>query len=261
MADIKLSAEATEVIRRSTIKDNILILPNGILPRPLYEEVNAIFRHAGGRWSRKDGGHRFERNPSELLAKFLADGRTVDVKKRDQAFYTPEPLARQLAIAAAVEGKVVLEPSAGEGALVKACLECGAAMMDAVEKNEDAAGRLMKLSRTRVHCGDFLGCQPGSHPWMRESYERIVMNPPFAKGAAGKHLAHALRFLAPGGRLVAVLPASWTREILETFLRLRMKRPHGIVRLANEPGAFKESGTNVSTITAVVTEFRFSAPC
>ena len=51
-------------------------------------------------------------------------GSIVDPKKERQAFYTPPALARLIARAARLKpGIHVLEPSVGEGALVKACLE------------------------------------------------------------------------------------------------------------------------------------------
>ena len=36
------------------------------------------------------------------------------------------------------------------------------------------------------------------------TFDRIVMNPPFANGDDIKHIMHALKMLKPGGRLVAI---------------------------------------------------------
>jgi hypothetical protein len=41
-----------------------------------------------------------------------------------------------------------------------------------------------------------------------QTYTKIVMNPPFADGRAKLHVEHAYSLLAPGGRLVSVVPAS-----------------------------------------------------
>jgi SAM-dependent methyltransferase len=39
-------------------------------------------------------------------------------------------------------------------------------------------------------------------------FDRVVMNPPFADGRAKLHTEYAYGLLKPGGRLVAILPAS-----------------------------------------------------
>ena len=38
-------------------------------------------------------------------------------------------------------------------------------------------------------------------------FDRVVMNPPFCRGRDLDHVRHALRFVAPGGRLVAIMSA------------------------------------------------------
>jgi 16S rRNA G1207 methylase RsmC len=50
---------------------------------------------------------------------------------------------------------------------------------------------------------DFLDVDPAE----RDPYNRVVMNPPFSGGKDILHITHALRFLKPGGRLVAVMAA------------------------------------------------------
>jgi hypothetical protein len=67
--------------------------------------------------------------------------------------------------------------------------------------------------------GNFLCLQNGTHGFSigdflashsTETYDRVVMNPPFARNAAPKHVLHAYDFLKPGGRLVSVMPSSVT---------------------------------------------------
>jgi protein-L-isoaspartate O-methyltransferase len=55
------------------------------------------------------------------------------------------------------------------------------------------------LSGLHVHHGDFLECNHEIG-----TFDRILMNPPFANGQDIKHITHALRYLSPGGRLVAI---------------------------------------------------------
>ena len=49
---------------------------------------------------------------------------------------------------------------------------------------------------------DFLAVPPAP------VYDRVIMNPPFTRGQDVTHVQHALRFVRPGRRLVAVMPAS-----------------------------------------------------
>ena len=84
-------------------------------------------------------------------------------------------------------------------------------------------------------------------------FDRVVMNPPFAKRADVFHVNHALRFLKPGGRLVSIMSSSVTfrdDKLTEAFRDLVKARGGSIE--ANDKGAFKESGTLVNTVTVVI---------
>ena len=51
----------------------------------------------------------------------------------------------------------------------------------------------------KVVCADFLECNGNLG-----KFDRIIMNPPFSDAADIKHIKHAIAFLKPGGRLVAL---------------------------------------------------------
>lgn len=74
------------------------------------------------------------------------------------------------------------------------------------------------------------------------------MNPPFAKGQDMAHIAHALAFLASGGRLVAIC-ANGPRQSAK--LRPVVEAAGGWW-IELEDGAFAESGTNVRTVMLVI---------
>ena len=44
--------------------------------------------------------------------------------------------------------------------------------------------------------------------WSVQQVDRIVMNPPFSEGRWLAHTQHAASLVKPGGKLVAILPAS-----------------------------------------------------
>lgn len=135
-------------------------------------------------------------------------------------FPTPEPLARRMIELAGgnLEGLTVLDPSCGIGSLLDLAAEAGA-MCYGFEIVPKLAAYCHKWSLARmVECRDFLdipladvvanrcGFLAGSGLASRGA-DVVLMNPPFEKGAAPVHVRHALRFLKPGGVLVAVVPS------------------------------------------------------
>jgi Methyltransferase small domain len=99
----------------------------------------------------------------------------------------------------------------------------------------------------RVVCSDFLECNGDLG-----KFDRVLMNPPFANGSDIKHIKHALTFLKPGGRLVAIC-AGGTRQA------------EALQPLAEDSGGlweplpadtFKESGTAVNTVLLTINQER-----
>jgi predicted RNA methylase len=250
MADAKLTPEVRAILERSTITDHAVILPPEQLARPLYEAVNKVLVNAGGKWNRGARAHIFKGDPRTALGLVLETGVAVDQKKKFQSFYTPTDLANELAVQANVSGFVVLEPSAGDGALVSACNKFGAKSIVAVEIRDEMRAALLALAGTVMTC-DFLNMTPCEWP----PFDRIVMNPPFTRNQDIRHAEHALKFLARGGRLVAVMMGTAEhRKQLATALKgyerwsvgQRGDCPSYSIRDVPR-GTFKESGTDVAT--------------
>jgi hypothetical protein len=70
------------------------------------------------------------------------------------------------------------------------------------------------------------------------------MNPPFENGADIKHITHAISFLKPGGRLVAIC-ANGPRQNEKL-------RPLADTWEPLPDGTFKESGTGVNTVLLTI---------
>ena len=118
-------------------------------------------------------------------------------------FQTPVEIAAMMAEAAGITADTsVLEPSAGLGRLVNACLAAGCGRVVAVEVSPDCAGELyrMELDGMEIRQRDFLLLSPDE----LGQFDRVVMNPPFHMRADIAHIQHASRFVKPGGRLVAL---------------------------------------------------------
>src|SRR5437764_12464064 len=90
----------------------------------------------------------------------------------------------------------VLEPSAGTGAIVRP-IPTGARVV-AVELVANLA-RALEHMAPEVRCGDFLAMNGELG-----TFDRIVMNPPFANAADIRHIEHPRGKLKPGGRPVAI---------------------------------------------------------
>jgi len=236
MAHVKMTDEVIAILKNSTVEGNVLKLPPGQLDRKLYEAVNKALIAAGGKWKTNLKGHLFDGDPMKKLGIAIETGTVIDTKKVRQAFYTPKDLAVYLVDLACIEdGNTILEPSAGNGALLKEMP--GHTYRYAVEIDPDEAAKLYPYA-TSVHCGDFLEWNGAGR-----MFDRIIMNPPFTKNQDIKHVAHALKLLKPGGILVAVM---WPNTERPAFKAMLEGLDHEIYE--NEAGAFKESGTDVATI-------------
>jgi 16S rRNA G1207 methylase RsmC len=87
----------------------------------------------------------------------------------------------------------------------------------------------------------------------RQDFDRVLMNPPFSKGQDVKHVTHALGFLKPGGRLVAIMGAGVTfrQDKRTTDFRELVQSMGGTIEPLPE-GSFKSSGTMVNTVIVVI---------
>ena len=177
----------------------------------------------------------------------------VRVEVVDQLFPTPPELAaRMVELAQIKPGRRVLEPSAGTGALVWAIqdakVEC---QVVAVEVNrllahclEDEAIRRTKLfptppTHTTVRCDDFLTLTEAD----LGPFDVALANPPFKNGVDVQHVRHAIHFLKPGGRLVALCAAGPRQE-----RALRPMASHWDV----VEDAFRAQGTGVRVALLVI---------
>jgi 16S RNA G1207 methylase RsmC len=110
----------------------------------------------------------------------------------------------------------------------------------AVEINHALAEALRaRYPRCTVRCADFLalGEELGQ-------FDRVVMNPPFGRGADIEHIKHASRKLRPGGRLVAVCAnGPRQQEVMGEICSAWIELP---------AGSFQDQGTGVNAAIVVL---------
>jgi predicted RNA methylase len=244
---MRVSPDVIAVLDRCTFDGSSLTLP-GQLDRQDYVAVNKVIEAAGGKWNRKAKAHLFDEPAADTIERVILAGEVVSAKQALGYFPTPpRVVAEVISLADLYDGLRVLEPSAGDGALVDAVAPL-TGHVDAIEIDEKRAGHLISQGiASSVAQADFLTVAPD------EPYGRVVMNPPFAKQADVDHVMHALGFLTPGGRLVSVMAIGVTfRQIrkADDFRKLVADRGGFFEELPDD--AFKASGTGIKTVIAVI---------
>jgi predicted RNA methylase len=128
-----------------------------------------------------------------------------DVFRRNIPGFYPTPpdlINRMLQLADLNETHTIFDPSAGKGDIldaVAALFPDQRSALYAVEINSTLR-EILSLKGCTLLGDDFLELTPDT-----AKFDRILMNPPFENGQDADHVTHALKFLRPGGRLVAIV--------------------------------------------------------
>lgn len=242
----------------AVLKEAVEIKGDGVvivqqLDRKQYVRVNKLLEAAGCKWNRSKRMHLFQSTEAKTkMEGLLATGQVVDDKKAYDFYRTPDHVVDTMLqmlglFTADLSGMLFLEPSAGDGAIVRKLLKQGA-KVDCIEiHRERAQGLLRDFGKSGVvcRCDDFLDVVSPQDSHREAAYDFIVMNPPFRNGVDIKHVEHAKGWLKPGGRLASVVP-NGPRQI-EHYTNGRGFDGYHV--LPN--GSFRCEGTQVNT--AIVT--------
>lgn len=246
---MQVANDVLTVLSAARAEENRVTLV-GQLDRALYMRVNKVLEAAGGKWDRKAQAHVFGAPAADRIDEIILSGSVVVPKDEFNFFPSPPAVVARLMEMAKIErGMRVLEPSAGQGALAWACAAEGA-LVDCYEIQQGNAFHIAMAApheMGRTVTADFLTVVPDP------VYDRVVMNPPFLKQADIKHVTHALKFLRPGGLLVAVMSAGVTFRSDARTSDFRELVEHCGGRIEALPqNSFKSSGTGVNTVIAVI---------
>lgn len=244
-----IALDALKILSQAAIEGNAVVLTCGKLDdRKLYDSVSGILEKMGGKWNRKAGGHVFKHDPTELMDLLLMTG-TIKKPEKYGYFPTPKELAKTVVEMADVSyGMTVLEPSAGSANLADIIAELTPKERISCCELQQENVEILEEKGYFVQPGDFMSLDPKDAP----RFQRVVMNPPFEKQQDISHVLHAWDFLEPGGRLVSIMASSFTfrGDAKSTAFRAFVDE-HGKV-VENPDGSFKQSGTNVKTVTVVL---------
>ena len=164
--------------------------------------------------------------------------------KIDGFFPTPPELVEELLDRAGIEaGHVVLEPSAGIGTIADAIRERHGVEVHCIELRPKLA-EICKAKGHETECTDIFDVTS-----FAPHVDRIVMNPPFERGADFEHVRHCYGLLRPGGRLVAVVArgAAFTKKI-EPWLEEMGGTAEPFDRAFSGGDAFRQTGVSVAVV-------------
>lgn len=244
----RLTARQRELLRDFVVTDNVARFRRED-HIPDWAHVKEVFTALGAKWvTGKPGGFKFlpSDDGKEKMRLALETGEIYDPKAAG-FFPTPDGLAERLVKLADLQpGELVLEPSAGRGAIARAVKRvCPRAHVMCVELMPDNRAELERQGFKLVG-DDFMTLDKELIP----TPDAVIMNPPFSGQDDIRHIRRAWEFLESGGRLVSAASGSvGTREDRTTldFQEWVLKKGGIIQQLPD--GTFKESGTMVRTCT------------
>ena len=254
-----ISEKVRTIMNDCRIDGTTVYLPEIQLNRKDYMEVAKHLEALGGKWNTKAKGFIFKTMPDDLLPAVVP--KHVDVLKKELNFFpTPAELADEVVALSMTWGvgnsnyPMVLEPSAGHGALLESFLKrCDASPRENIHYCEIHPENRQVLAEKILgrHVGnDFLEYSTDN------KYDIIIANPPFAKNQDVIHMTKMIEHLNQYGLLVAICSKHWTfandkkskafRELIDS------DTVRSYTKYEVSAGAFKESGTMVATQILVV---------
>lgn len=239
-----------EVLKECKVEGNIVRLPNEQLDRKLYLEVAKKLNLIGGKWKgHKIMGFVFPFDPTDLL-KQIANGENRNLKKEYQFFETPQDLADRLVQLANInENDDILEPSAGQGAIVKA-------INRKLPKKNVYCYELMNINR--LFLNDIptviLNAEPDFLKYsISFKCDKIIANPPFRNNQDIDHIIKMYNSLKSGGRLVSIASKHWqiSNNKKETAFKGWLNEVKAVIKNVPE-NSFKESGTKIDVVIIII---------
>jgi predicted RNA methylase len=244
--------ELAQSLLRCKVEGNTLHLPpmsDGALAN--YSDVRKALLNAGATY--KKNTFVFPSDAQPFIDR-LTDGESVNIKKEFQFFATPAKLADRLVELAELnehDGRgfgSILEPSAGQGAIVKAIHEAtGGTSVIGYELMDVNRQILKKIKGLNIIGEDFLQADESN------KYDYIIANPPFSKNQDIDHIRKMYAVCENGGRIVTIASRHWihAKNKKETAFREWL---HDIdARIIEvDAGEFKESGTAISSVIIII---------
>lgn len=173
----------------------------------------------------------------------------INLTKVEGFFPTPAPIVEQMLgrLGAMPDNAEILEPSAGSGAILDQLREAYPKANLTAFEIYNPLRDLLELKGYELHGWDFMEDERGLLEGAE--FDAVVMNPPFEKQQDVDHVQRAWRCLKPGGVLVAIMsPSAFFRSDKKSQAFRQWFEDNNGHKVDIDAGAFKASGTNVSTV-------------
>lgn len=257
-----IDANTRRALTDSLAYDGARITITDQLRPAVWSKIKTVLEKAGAVYV--IGSSAFDFQPDQdaqtIVSAALTAGRVMGAPNAEGFVPTPSEVAADLVYVHAElspqHGRRlrVLEPSAGAGrfvAAIRAHLGTQWCDITAVEPDARRAAQIPTDDATTVHVETFEAFAERALA-AGDRFDAVVMNPPFAvPGSAAlwaDHLMTAWQLLAPGGRLVAIVPASVLHDGRTGRVRdaADLMHRHGGGELL-DMDTFAESGIKVAT--------------
>jgi len=184
-----------------------------------YAQVKNVFTRLGGVWKSANSHFAFSKSPSALIERVLS----VGTRQLNQFHFYPTPdnlfdfIKEHTPLSflgASGRSLKVIEPSCGEGGMIKNLLKFGeeeGRSFDVVGYDIDPLNVMFcQEAGLDVVQADFLTVTPNP------TFDLVLMNPAFNRDEFIKHIKHAQKFLNRQGLLISVVPTAWIADFAKT---------------------------------------------
>lgn len=243
-----------EIINQCTVEGLTVKLPDIKLDRSVYMQVSNILNKIGGTWKGgKIQGFVFEQDPSIMLSD-IQSGIKRDIKSEYQFYSTDSKLADEMVelLGSIKPNQKILEPSAGDGALVQAITRITYGVtIDCFEIMELNRKKLRAFERVNLIGENFLDAE--DKPELQNSYDFIIANPPFSNNQDIDHIKLMYKLLKPKGKMVSIASKHWliSKNKKEVDFKNWLEDVGAIFKEIPS-GAFRKSGTMVATTMIII---------
>ncbi|ALZ82521.1 hypothetical protein AhyD4_23180 (plasmid) [Aeromonas hydrophila] len=220
-----------------------LVLPTVVTFSPLsYQALRKALTKANGKYQDASFVFDSQETATDVLTK-LMQGHDINIKKTLQYYPTTDLAGERLLDGLKLSGKVVFEPSAGEGSIVRRALAAGAKEVLAVELYEPFHESLRRAGG-RVIGRDIFDVTPDDVA----NVDVVLMNPPFSGAQDVKHVEYVLSIVPDHVEIHSIMSGAVPINSSRIYQGFRsLLDAFGIKPEDLPAGTFKDSGTQVKS--------------
>ena len=235
----------------------------GIVSDEEYDVLKPIIESLGGHWREREKCFIFGIDVKDEVANVFSNNFKVSQEwldewkeqHRSQFFPTPHHIAeRVVELAEIKDGQNILEPSAGQGALLD-CIHAKDCHIIAIEPEAnnvkylaDKGYNYVKTTFEDIY-SELMSNEGRAHLPTEPLFDRVIMNPPFSSQNDIKHYLMAYELLRKNGIIVGILSenALYYDTVVTKDFNVFLKEHNAYIEVVPFH-SFKESGTTIDTV-------------